>query len=83
MKAIYDPETDTLTFILRKGSVKESDELKEGIIVDYDKAGRIISIEILDASLHMAKPLEVSYEVTGHQPKLLVSRGLVSRASKK
>jgi uncharacterized protein YuzE len=63
MKAIYDPETDTLTFILRKGSVKESDELKDGIIVDYDREGRIVSIEILDASLHATKPLEVSYEV--------------------
>jgi uncharacterized protein YuzE len=83
MKAIYDPETDTLTFMLRKGSVKESDELKEGIIVDYDKKGRIVSIEILDASLYTTKPLEVSYEITGHQSKLLASRGLVSRASKK
>jgi uncharacterized protein YuzE len=83
MKTIYDPETDTLTFILRKGSVKESDELKEGIIVDYDKEGRIVSIEILDASLHTAKPLEVSYEVAGHPPKLLASRGMVSRASRK
>lgn len=63
MKAIYDPETDTLTFILRKGLVKESDELREGVIVDYDEEGRIVSIEILDASLHTSKPLEVSYEV--------------------
>ena len=63
MKAIYDPETDTLTFILRKGLVKESDELREGVIVDYDKEGRIISIEILDASLHTSKPMEVAYEV--------------------
>lgn len=37
MKAIYDPKTDTLNFILRKGFVKESAELREGIIVDYDK----------------------------------------------
>lgn len=41
MRAIYDIETDTLTFILRKGFVKESDELREGVIVDYDKDGRM------------------------------------------
>jgi uncharacterized protein YuzE len=58
MRVVYNPETDTLTFILRKGFVKESDELKEGIIVDYDKEGRIISIEILDASLSTGKPME-------------------------
>jgi uncharacterized protein YuzE len=52
MKAIYDPETDTLTFIFRKGFVKESDEPQEGIIVDHDKEGSIISFEILDASMH-------------------------------
>ncbi|MCJ7577704.1 MAG: DUF2283 domain-containing protein [candidate division Zixibacteria bacterium] len=62
MKAIYDPETDTVNFILRKGFVKESDELREGIIVDYDKEGRIISIEILDASMHTTKPMEIIYE---------------------
>ncbi|HEX9912146.1 MAG TPA: DUF2283 domain-containing protein [candidate division Zixibacteria bacterium] len=62
MKAIYDPETDTLTFILRKGFAKESDELREGVIVDYDKQGRIISIEILDSSLHTTKPMEIIYE---------------------
>ena len=63
MRAIYDLETDTLTFILRKGLVKESDELREGVIVDYDNEGRIISIEILDASLHTSKPMEVAYEI--------------------
>jgi len=58
MRVVYDPETDTLTFILRKGFVKESDELKEGIIVDYDKKGKIISIAILSASLYISKPME-------------------------
>jgi uncharacterized protein YuzE len=62
MKAINDPETDTLTFIFRKGFVKESKELKEGLIVDYDKEGRIISIETLDASFHTNKPMEFIYE---------------------
>jgi len=62
VKATYDLEADTLNFILRKGFVKESDELKEGVIVDFDKEGRIISIEILDASLRPTKPMEIIYE---------------------
>jgi uncharacterized protein YuzE len=62
MKAVYDPETDTLTFIFRKGFVKETDETREGVIVDYDKEGLITSIEILDASFHTNKPMEFIYE---------------------
>ena len=63
MKVVYDPETDTLNFILRDGKIKKSDEVKEGIIVDYDKKGKIVSIEVLNASKHSEKPLEVSYEI--------------------
>ena len=63
MKVIYDPETDTLNFILRDAKIKESDEVKEGVIVDYDKKGKVVSIEVLNASKHTEKPLEVSYEI--------------------
>ena len=50
MKVIYDKETDTLSIILRRGKVAESDEPQPGLILDYDKAGRLVSIELLDAS---------------------------------
>lgn len=50
MNVIYDPETDTLSIIFRKTKVSESDELREGIIIDYGHDGKIVSIEILDAS---------------------------------
>ncbi len=65
MKVIYDPETDTLSLILREGYVSESDELKDGLILDYDKKGRIISIEVLDASKHVAEPESIIYELKG------------------
>lgn len=63
MKVIYDPETDTLDLIFRDGSVSESDELKEGIIIDYDKKGRIVSVEVLDASRHVSEPQSFKYEL--------------------
>jgi uncharacterized protein YuzE len=50
MKVIYDKETDTLTIVLRKGKVVESDEARTGLILDYDKGGRLLSLELLDAS---------------------------------
>lgn len=63
MKVIYDPETDTMTLILREGSVAESDELREGLIIDYDKKGRIVSLEVLDASKSVAEPRSIIYEL--------------------
>ena len=50
MKVIYDKGTDTLSIIFRKGRVAESDEPQPGLILDYDKAGQLLSIEMLDAS---------------------------------
>lgn len=52
-----------MNLILRDGPIVESDELSEGLIVDYGRAGRIISIEILDASEHVSEPRDVIYEL--------------------
>ena len=63
MKVIYDPETDTLNLIFKEETIAESDELGEGIIVDYDRQGKIVSIEILDASEHVTEPKSILYEL--------------------
>jgi len=63
MKVIYDRETDTLSLILREGPVAESDELREGLIVDYDRAGHIVSLEVLDASEHVSDPASIAFEM--------------------
>jgi uncharacterized protein YuzE len=61
MKVIYDKETDTLSIILREGKVAESDEAREGLIMDYDKSGRLLSLELLDASEQVRKPQSVEF----------------------
>jgi uncharacterized protein YuzE len=61
MKVIYDRETDTLSIILRDGKVAESNEVREGLILDYDKAGRLVSLELLDASEQVKQPDSVQF----------------------
>jgi YD repeat-containing protein len=61
MKVIYDKETDTLSIILREDSVAESDESRPGMILDYDKSGRLVSIELLDASEQVTRPQSIEF----------------------
>jgi YD repeat-containing protein len=65
VKVIYDRETDTLSIILRPGKVTESDEVSEGLILDYDKSGRLVSIELLDASEQVNRPHAVEFALAG------------------
>ncbi|GAB4489837.1 MAG: DUF2283 domain-containing protein [Anaerolineales bacterium] len=64
MKVIYDRETDTLTVIFSESPVAESDEDKPGVILDYDNAGNLVSLEILDASQRVAVPGRIEYQVS-------------------
>ena len=61
MKVIYDKDTDTLSIILRDGKVAESDEARDGLILDYDKAGRLLSLELLDASEQIKQPESIEF----------------------
>jgi uncharacterized protein YuzE len=65
MKVIYDRDTDTLSIILRSGKVADSDETREGLIMDYDKTGKLISIELLDASEQVNRPHAVEFALAG------------------
>ena len=63
MKVKYDQEVDVLTIQLSGASVEESDEDKPGVILDYDKDGNIVGIEILNASKRMENPRALEYAV--------------------
>jgi uncharacterized protein YuzE len=60
MKVNYDARTDTLTVIFRDVPVAESDEEKPGLILDYDAAGNIVPIEVLDALRRVEEPSKVT-----------------------
>ena len=66
MKVSYDEKTDTLSVILKEHApVAESDEDKPGVILDYDDAGNLISLEILDASNRVTEARKVEFQTTG------------------
>lgn len=54
MKAVYDSETDALYLRFTDAAILESEEVRPGLILDFDQNGKIVAVEILDASQHLA-----------------------------
>jgi uncharacterized protein YuzE len=65
MKVTYDADVDVVRIVLRDAPVEESDEEKPGVIIDYDKDGNIIGIEILDASQRIENLRSLEYAISG------------------
>jgi uncharacterized protein YuzE len=65
MKVRYDPEVDILRIIFSNAAIEESDEEKPGVVLDYDKDGNVVGLEILDASRRMENPRSLEYVVEG------------------
>jgi uncharacterized protein YuzE len=63
IKVKYDQEVDVLHIRFSSAPVDESDEEKPGIILDYDRDGNIVGIEILNASKRMENPRSLEYAV--------------------
>lgn len=56
MKITYDPTVDVLRIIFKNVPIEESGEDKPGVIIDYDKDGNVVGLEILDASKRIDNP---------------------------
>lgn len=63
MKIEYDKQTDTVTIQLREIRIKESDEIRPGVIADFGYDGGLVSIEIMQASKVMEKAGEVQFAI--------------------
>jgi uncharacterized protein YuzE len=46
MKYSYDDEGDSLFICLRDGEYDESEEIYDGFVIDFDKSGRPLNIDI-------------------------------------
>ena len=54
MKMTYDPEVDILYIRLEGANIAESDEVEEGVVLDYNANGQVVGMEIQDASEYVA-----------------------------
>ena len=61
MKVTHDPRTDTVVISLRESDIEESDEVRPGVIVDFDAAGEVVRFEVLDASRVVENPREMRF----------------------
>lgn len=50
MKLNYHPETDSLYIDLSERPSAESQEISEGVVLDYDAQGNLVGIDIDNAS---------------------------------
>ena len=64
MKVTYDSQLDVLRVLFSDARIEESDEDKPGVILDYDAAGNVVGLEILNASQRVDNPRAVDYAVT-------------------
>ena len=50
MKTSYDKETDSLYIHLADRASVDSDEVKDGVVLDYDANGALVGIDVQHAS---------------------------------
>jgi uncharacterized protein YuzE len=55
MKIQYDKLADAMYVYLKKGKISKTIKMKDRLIVDVDKDGKIIGLEILGISSQMSK----------------------------
>ena len=64
MKVTYDSEVDVLRVLFSDARIQETDEDNPGVILDYDAAGNVVGLEILNASQRVDNPRAMDYAMT-------------------
>ena len=56
MKLYYDEKVDALYIRLDNSTIIESEEVKDGIVLDYNQNDQVVGIEILNISKRVSLP---------------------------
>lgn len=54
-KINYDVQSDALYLVVKEGYEDKHQEIAPGVFVELDKAGEVIGVEILNASVNIGK----------------------------
>jgi uncharacterized protein YuzE len=54
VKLTYDAQADALYVRFSDQKITESEETRPGMVIDFDKDGHIVAIELLDAKAQLA-----------------------------
>jgi uncharacterized protein YuzE len=54
MKATYDEQANALYVRFTNAAIEISEEVRPGLIIDFDADGRIVAFEMLDANTQLA-----------------------------
>jgi uncharacterized protein YuzE len=63
MKVIYDPDKDILQISFSEATVEETTKIAPELVLDYDKDGDLIGLEIRKASTKVENPYAIAYVV--------------------
>jgi uncharacterized protein YuzE len=60
MKTSYDKISDAFYLRFSDTSIVESEEVVDGVILDFDEEGRMVAIEVLEASKQLSAGTRLS-----------------------
>ena len=55
MRVHFDQQSDALYFRLDDSKIVESEEVKPGIILDFNEQNQVVGVEILDAAKRVSQ----------------------------
>ena len=70
MRVSYDVAADALFIFFSDGTSVDSEEMREGVVADIGADGKVVAVEVLDASkvLYLANLREKSIPIVLSQP---------------
>ncbi len=64
MRLSYDPSTDSLYIHLSEKPSVDSDEVAEGVVLDFDETGGLVGIDLQ----HASRQADISRLILNHMP---------------
>ena len=60
MKLEFDPVADAAYLEIADSEVDSSQEIKPGVIIDYDAQGNVVGVEVLHVSERAHEPMRIA-----------------------